>query len=326
MSLSRSNRGSIAASLSTAIFALLLGAGGGFWVGRAMAAHATRIVATVNGAEMTSEQFIHRLETAATSGPAGPMGTVVLHKLINEALILQFAAKQGVSPTQEQIDARYAQVSAQPDFTERLTRSHETEADAKHEIEVNLAQQDVWARGVDVTDAEVHSYYDALTSKTNPRAPYYHPETVTVAIIVNDDPKQIDKAINDLHQGGSFAAVARAYSKDKSRSNGGEMPPVRRGNMNKQKFPGLEDKLFSMKPGQRIERLHLAGAEWIIECRAHEPEILVPFDKVKDDCRSGALVAKGMKTYGKERAQAFQDFQKAAVVSVLWPQYKKDFH
>jgi parvulin-like peptidyl-prolyl isomerase len=330
MGLSESKSGSaaalVAASVAAAMCGLVVGIACGILVSHKSIGPSSGVVATVNGTEITQDQFMHGLETASTTGPTGPMGVVVLRKMVDDELTVQFAAKMGVPPTQSQIDTRYNQLSKQPDFAERLTRSHQTEQDAKHVIEVSLAQQNVWSKGVTVTDADVRAYYASLSSPANPRAPYYRPETVSVERIGNDDPAQIERAISDLDHGGSFPAVARAYSKDPSASNGGVMPPIRRGSQEARSLPGLEERLFGLKPGQRIDRLKSGKAIWIIQCISHQPEASVPFAKVKDDCQAGATVAKGLKTYGKERAQQFQDFRKSASIMILWPQYKSDVH
>ncbi len=295
--------------------ALLLIGGliGGLIVARRQQADAD--VLTINGNPITQEQFFHRLQIAA--------GAPVLRQMYAEEMQLQFAKQMGVLPTQAEVDAKYAEAQKQPNFAQNLKASRQTPEDVKHSLLVNLAQAAIYNKGITVSDADIHAFYDRNTDRRNPQARYYHPEAVQVAVIVTDKPADMDRALHELARGVSFADVARAYSKDqRSAANGGLLPVVQRGRVDPKKFPGLEAKLFGLKPGEQIDRVQIAGAYWIIRCLSHTPETTIPFEQVKDECREGAMLSKGLAANGKSMQDEYTAFQKEAEVKVLWPQYK----
>jgi parvulin-like peptidyl-prolyl isomerase len=271
------------------------------------------VIATVNGAPITQNAFFHRLQIAA--------GTPVMRQMVAEEMQLQFAKQMGVLPADAEVDSRYTQASQQPQFQANLKSTHQTPDDVKHSLKVNLAQAAVFNKGISVSDSDIHAFYDHNTDKHNPNARYYRPETVQLAVIITDKPANVNQALHDLARGVPFATAAKAYSKDRSAANGGLLPAIQRGRLDPKKFPGLEKRLFNMQPGEQIDRVKIAGAWWIIRCLNKQSEATVPFDKVKEECRMGAMLAKGLATNGKNMQDEYAAFQKEAEIKALWPQY-----
>ncbi|HZP80906.1 MAG TPA: peptidyl-prolyl cis-trans isomerase [Chthonomonadaceae bacterium] len=276
---------------------------------------ASAVIVTVNGTPITQEAFFHRLEIAA--------GTSVMSQMVAEELKLQFAQKMGVFPTEAEVEARYAEGSKKPDFAENLKKSHQTLEDVKHSLRVYLAEQNVLAKGVTVNDDDIRAFYTAQSDRRNPNARYYRPEAVQIAAIVTATEAEARKALSELARSVPFAQVARAYSKDRSAANGGLLPPVLRGRVDPKKFPGLEQRLFQMKVGEQIDLVKIAGAYWIIRCVGKQAEATVPFEQVKEECRTGALLSKGMAANGKTVQEQYAAFQKEADIKALWPQYQE---
>jgi parvulin-like peptidyl-prolyl isomerase len=271
------------------------------------------VVASVNGTPITQEQFFHRLQIAA--------GTPVLRQMTTEELLLAFARQMGVLPTEAEVQAKYDQAQKQPGFTDTLAKSHQTPEDLKHSLLVNLARAAVFDKGVSVTDADIRAFYTLNADKRNPNARYYRPQAVQLAVIITDKTADIDKALHALASGTPFATAARALSKDRSSANGGLLAPLLRGRMDAKKFPGLEARLFAMQSGQQIDRVKVAGAWWIIRCVGKQAEATIPFDQVKEECREGALLSKGLAANGKSMQEEYAAFQKEAQIKALWPDY-----
>lgn len=272
------------------------------------------VVMTVNGEPIRQNDFRHRLDLAS--------GAAVLRQMTQESLAIQFAAKMGVTPASQEVDARYSEMSKQPDFTKTLASNHQTMEDVKHAILVDMAQKAVIDKGVVVTDADIMNFYKQNTDPKNPNARYYQPNAVQVAAVISDKEDDIKKALHDLAAGVSFVNVAKAYSKDKSAANGGVLPPIRAGQTDAKRFPGLEKQLLTMHVGQQLDTVKMAGAYWIVRCIGTSKEATVPFEKVKEECRQGAMLTKGLQTNGQTVQASLADFQKTAEIKVLNPQFQ----
>ena len=273
-----------------------------------------RVVATVNGAPIQERDFYHRLELAA--------GPQVLQQMVNEEMALQFAQKQGVLPSDADVEAKLAVARAQPNFAQNLASSRQTEDDLRHSLRVSMAQTAVLTKGVTATEADARAFYNKNIDKNNPTSRYYTPDAVQVAVIVTATPQAANQAVLDLAGGMSFAQAAQKYSKDASASNGGLLPPVVKGRSNLSKIAGLEDQLFKMQVGQQLSAVKIANAWWIIRCVGTAPATTQPYDKVKDEALLGAQLEKGLPVNGQTMQTGFAQFQRDSKITPVWPQYK----
>ena len=279
---------------------------------------AQQIVAAVNGTTITQGQFFGRLQKA--SGPA------TLHAMVEEELRLQFAKKYNVLPTDADVEAQLAKLQAQPGFNEQLAASGESLQDMRRTILLQLAQANVVAKDISVTDDEARSYYQTQSNPANPRAPYYRPPVSRIQAVIARSHDTILEARKDLQNGLPFELVAKKYSEDPSGKSGGVFPPIARNNSGLSKIPGFDAYVFAMAVGQRSEPVKFGGAWWIIRCNDKTAAKTVPFDTVKDECRLGARVAKGMKLHGKDVEDRFKQFQQAANIQAFWRQYENAVH
>ncbi len=274
---------------------------------------AVETVASVNGTEITKGEFYRRLEMAA--------GVEVLRGMAGEQLTLEYARKKGVMPTEAEVQARFDQESAKPDFDQALAQRRQTPEDFKQALRVSMAQAKALGKGIAVSDAEARKFYEANISRANPLARYYTPEQVEIAVVVTQTEARSNKALADLRQDLPFSTVAKNYSQDASKDNGGVLPPVLRGRTASRKIPGLEQALFGMKIGEQIGPRKFAGVWWIIRCLDKKPEVTQPFEKVREECRTGAMLMKGIPANAKSVETDFQKFQREANIQAFWPQY-----
>lgn len=283
----------------------------GYWLGTS---RSNASIVTINGEGLSERDFLHRCQIAT--------GTQTLQQMILEQEQLQFARKLGVFPPEKEVEAKFGEASRQPDFARTLASSHQTADDVRHSIRVNLAQAAVITKDITVSENDIRDFYVHNTDKKNPGARYYTPEAVLLAVIVSDTEADAKKALHELASGADFGTVAAHYSKDTSASNGGLLS-IRRGQMSTQKFPGLENRLFAMQVGQQLDLLPLAGKWWIIRCVGKTQEATVPFDKVQEECRAGALLTKGLQTNGPAMQGAFAEFQRTANIKATRPEYEQ---
>lgn len=306
-------RGFRFSTLIAVVLALIVGLGAGALIMR----HRYRsqdVVVSVNGAIIDKNSFYHRLEGAA--------GAQVLRQMVGEQLQLDFAKQQGVAPTDADVDAKYAEANADPIVAKALKSSGKSPDEIKRAIRIQLAKSNVVTKGITVTDAEVQKYYDANIDKRNSGASYYTPEKTTIQVIVTTTQAEASKAQDDLRKGIPFGTVAKTYSRDKSKANGGILPTIQRGRSNVSRLAAMENAIFAMKIGDQIGPREFVKAWWIIKCLEKQPESTQPFDKVKTECRTGALMMKGLPLNGKKVQDDFAAYQKDAKVQAFWRQYE----
>ena len=180
------------------------------------------VVANVNGDEIGTAEYYHRLEFYRVDPDSPlktlPVGFLTLKELITERLVFQMAKDKGVAPTQPQIDAEEKdQLAKSPTLLQEMIGQGRTEADLKQDIAYQLAQFNLRTYGVTITDQEVEQHYHDYPSMYKVSRRYK-----LRVIVVNDDTSaaEVDK---DLSSGKAFADVAQQRSLDVSKGNGGEI-------------------------------------------------------------------------------------------------------
>ena len=294
--------------------ALVIGFGGGILVVRHRR-EAQRTVAAVNGVIITQDDLFGRLQIAA--------GQPVMHKLVEEQLQLQFAAKQGVTPTDAQVDERYQQISKDPRFLPALAASGMSISDYKKSLRVKLAQAAVLTKGVTVTDAEIRDFYNKESDPRNPQAQFYKPDTITFRVIAAPNQATAQHALAELGANTPFELVAAQDSIDPSKNNGGQIAPLQRGRSPLSQNPALEATLFNMKVGQTSSPLLFNHGWWIFRCEDKTLGQALPYEGIKDEARLGAEILKGTKLNGRTIQAEFQDFQRSSTLQAFWPQYRQ---
>ena len=295
--------------------ALALGFGGGVFVMKQRQASREVIVA-VGGARITADDFHRRLESEA--------GPQMLRKMVNEELTLQYARRQGVSPSDKVVAARMAEAQKSPEFNQYLFRTHQTTEDVAKSFRVKLAETALFETNVSVTDADVLEYYRHETDPANPIARFYTPDTATVSIILTSTEQAGHRAAEAIAGGKDFAAVARQCSQDNSAATGGNVAPIHRGRFRGRAIPGLEQAIFSLNAGEQFGPRLFGRAWWIVRCREKDLATTRPLASVRELCMEGARVRKGVAARKTQIQDDYNKFKRAASLQVFWEQYHYD--
>ena len=313
-----------------------------------------RAVATVNGEKITQDAFYKRLQRqpVAPNVPFPPpietqAATIVLDQMIREALFLQLAEKEGVMPDQAQIDERKKELNGAlndrgQDLATLLSRSGMSHKELDERLKPELAQMNVLAKHVKVTDEEVRQAYDnatrALPADQKYRSAFYLPESAKVYIIQCASRQKIMEAKKQLDQGMSFGVAAEKYSEDENTNkNRGEIPgwvnkpdPVRPAPQGTP--PEFFQKVFSMSKGQTSEPFRVrvplpdgqVSEQWlIVRVEDKKPARMQPFEHVKGVIRDRILQQKA--SQDKKLVKMFTDLRPDAKIEVLLPNYKEVF-
>lgn len=296
-----------------AALALLVGFGGGVGVMRHRH-EGQKVVAAINGTPITQDQLFMRLQSAA--------GQPVMHKMVEEELQLQFAAKKGLPPTDAQVEARYQAIRKDPRFMPALVASGLSPDDYKRSLRVKLALANVLTDKVSVSDAEVQEFYKAQSDPNNPQAQFYRPATLTLRVIATADQKSALNALREVNGNTPFELVASTYSIDPSKSIGGLLSPLQRGRSPLSQNPTLEASLYGMKVGQIQGPVPFNKGWWIFRCEDKSLGQALPFSSIKDEAVLGAKILKGTKTNGPAVEREFQDFERSSSLQPFWIQYQ----
>jgi peptidyl-prolyl cis-trans isomerase SurA len=218
--------------------------------------HNADVVATVNGhAIMRAEldkSYAAQLGDAQqqqqkpSQDQADSLRLNVLRELIDEEIVQQRAAKMNLTATNEEVDAKLAEMKApytEEQFDQRLKASNHTLDDVKHDLRRTLTINKLLNKEINskitVTDADVTNYYNQHKSEFNLIETQYHLAQIQVTDAPSAQPGNLQgsKATNDveakkkiqalknrLDSGEDFGVIAMNFSEQpETTTNGGDM-------------------------------------------------------------------------------------------------------
>lgn len=277
---------------------------------------AQEVVAAVAGERITAPDFYHRMELE--------VGPQVLNRIVEEDLVLRFAASHHIVLSDPQVRARITELKQTPRYQNNVAKSHITDQDLERQARVALATEQLYSQGVAVTDRDARAYYAAQIDPRNPSARFYTPEQVRLSIITANSEALALTAHQEIQHGASFAEVERRLSQDRTAGEGGRMFPILRGRSRFAADAALENQLFHLKPGEMLGPRKVLGAWLIFKSDGVEPASAIPFEKVREQCRAGAQLALARKEKTDRLRAEFEEFRKNSRIQVFWQQYYYD--
>jgi peptidyl-prolyl cis-trans isomerase SurA len=238
------------------------------------------VVATVNGKDIPRSDLDRAYQNVRISQGTGPqepspeqaklMRLSILRNLIDEEILQQRAAKINVTASDEDVNAKLTEMKAlrtEEEFDKELKQRNETLDDLKKEIRHELTERKLMNKEIEskinITDAEIGSYYAAHKSEWN----FIENQVHLAQIVVTSSSAQqtgnlqnnkasgdadAKKKIAALHQklenGEAFDAVAMQYSEDPNNSNGGDRGLVPESLLHSD--PEAYNEISKLKPGQ----------------------------------------------------------------------------
>ena len=253
--------------------------------------HNADVVATVNGhaimqADLDRAYKLQLGDAAQQQQPsqeqADSLRLNVLRELIDEEIVEQRAAKMNLTATNEEVDAKLAEMKApytEEQFQQRLKASNQTLDDVKHSLRRSLTINKLLNKEINskitVTDADVASYYNQHKAEFNLLETKYHLATIQVTDQPSSQPGnlQVSKATNDveakkkiqalknrLDSGEDFGTIASNWSEQpQTAPNGGEMGFIDESQLHTD--PTVFAAVTKLKAGQITEILPLLDAQ-----------------------------------------------------------------
>ncbi|WP_238324662.1 SurA N-terminal domain-containing protein [Pseudacidobacterium ailaaui] len=255
-------------------------------------AHGPDVVATVNGKPIMRaevEQLYQNNLGDSQQQPSKEQADIVrlniIRQLIDEEILMQRAAKLNLTATDEEVDNQLNELKApftQEEFNRRLAEKHLTLEDLKRQIrrsktEDKLLNKEINSK-INITDADISSYYNAHKSEFNLIEPMYHlaqiivtsqplPQQQQTANLQNSKAtndaearKKIEMLHNRLESGEDFGLLAQNFSeRPDTASNGGDMGFVSESQLHSS--PEVYAAIAKIKPGQITEVLPVYDAQ-----------------------------------------------------------------
>ena len=213
------------------------------------------VVATVNGHPIFQTDVDKNYNAQLANNPQQQAPTPdqvdslklnILHTLILEAIIDQRAAKQGLTATDAEVDAKLAEMKApytEEQFQAKLKASNLTLDELKRDVRRSLTQDKLLNKEINsritVTDSDVTNYYNANKAAFNLIEPTYHLAEIVVTDQGNaqsgnlqnnkansdeEARKKIQVIKNRIDSGEDFGELAANFSEaPDNASNGGDM-------------------------------------------------------------------------------------------------------
>lgn len=232
-----------------------------------------RAVARVNGIVITATDIDHRLALIAaaqrvTIAPEemARLRLQVFFNLVDETIQVQEADALDMTVTTEEVNQTYAEYAARQgrgisEMDEYLASLGSSSRSVKRQIQGELAWERLLLRNVrpfvNVSEAEVTELWERL--QENRGETEYRIGEIFLSANINNREQVLANAsqiVDQLQQGGSFAAYARQFSEASSAINGGDLgwlflPQLQQ--------PQLEATAAQMQPGQLVGPLEIPG-------------------------------------------------------------------
>jgi peptidyl-prolyl cis-trans isomerase SurA len=253
--------------------------------------HSADVVATVNGHAIMRTDLDKAYQMQLGDAPqqrqlpqvqADSLRLNVLHALIDDEIVEQRAAKMNLTATNEEVDAKLAEMKApftEDQFQERLKASNQTVDDLKHALRRNLTIDKLWNKEINskitVTDADVANYYNQHKAEYNLRETQYHLAQIQVTgqPLAQPGNLQNSKAGNDieakrkiqalktrLDSGEDFGTLAMNFSEQpETAPNGGDMGFVGESQMHAD--PAVFNAVTKLKAGEMTDVLPLLDGQ-----------------------------------------------------------------
>lgn len=186
------------------------------------------VAATVNGETITVDDWIGRMQNlryqdfvqsvSPLRAKTASAGQVALESLVNSKLVLQYAKKVGLLPSDAELDKAVEDAKKQPGIALALQNKLVTEATLREELKIQRALYNVATVNRNVTQEEVALYYASHQEQ------YGQPEQWRIAVIRVTSKAAADKVAAELKAGKAFEEVAAQLSEDAdSKKRGGEL-------------------------------------------------------------------------------------------------------
>jgi parvulin-like peptidyl-prolyl isomerase len=242
------------------------------------ASAAEKTVAVVNGQKITGDELTKKLWWQ--------YGAQGLSDMIDERLILGEAARLGLTADQKEVDARFANLTANYTDKEQFEKNLKSVGWSSADLR-DLLRRQVLIRAVvikdkqlAVTDEDAKAFFEKNKDRLSA------PESMKLSQIFVNTKAEADDAYLALSAGADFAKLSALKSTDANlKKNSGSIGYITKGML----VPDIEKEIFALKPGQYTKVLPTGNGYSIFRVEELKPGQPASFDKIKEDLKTALL-------------------------------------
>lgn len=217
----------------------------------------------------------------------------VIQRMVEEELLFQESRQLGIVISTEEIDAEVVAARARfkdkAAFEQELTRLHMDETQYRRKLHRQRAVERVIERlampSITISEEEISRFYEA-----NPQR-FQTPEKIRLSHILiriapgeNPDDQtparlKIEMIKDQLDRGEDFALLAKQYTEEPRREQGGDLGYIQRGQM----LPQLEAVAFELEVGEISPILTTVHGFHLMRVTDHTPEEVTAFEDARPD-------------------------------------------
>ncbi len=236
------------------------------------------VMATVNGKDILRSELDKYYQASLADNPQQPspeqadiVRLNILRGMIEDEILWQRATKLNLAASDEDVNAKLTEMKApftQEEFDKQLQARNLTLDDLKRELRRQLTKTKLLNKEIEskinITDAEINTYYAAHKAEFNLIEPQYHLAQIVVFSAPSQQAGNLQnnkasgdadarKKIQTLHikldGGEDFSAVAQNFSEEpNTASNGGDMGFIRESQLHGD--AEVYNAISKLKPGQ----------------------------------------------------------------------------
>ena len=265
-----------------------------------------RVVASVDGDPITLREVQdfasqHGQPVDSNDFASSDSAKTAVKALIGEKLLEQEVKKYDDKVDEAQVDKYIAQLRmdkhmSDAEFRAQLQASgmsyDELRKRARLDLEkAMMIEQEVRAK-INVPDSDVKAFYDAHQQDFTITKERLRLSQVLIALPPNPTPEQVSAAQKKAEmiraraaKGADFGDLARVYSDDDSKSNGGELGWFAPADINDSILAAVKP----LKPGEISGPVRTSHGIHIVKLEEHEVPGVVPLSEVKAQIRAGLV-------------------------------------
>jgi peptidyl-prolyl cis-trans isomerase SurA len=262
-----------------------------------------KIVASVDGDPITMHDVRVFAESAGRTIPAGDPSANENFKqglkgLIAQKLLAEEVKKYDDKIDEGQIDHYIADVEQDRGITDQQLKQSlmqngvsfdDFRKQAKMELEKAMMLNEELRQHVTIAPEEIQAYYDAHHDEFTIKQEKYKLAQILISVAPNATPAEIAAAkarADETHKravaGEDFGELAKRYSDDESKSQGGELGSFAPDDIMDEVLAGIRN----VQPGQVSDVIRSKHGFHIIKVEQHEVPGLKPVAVVKEDIRN----------------------------------------
>ena len=228
-----------------------------------------RVVAVVNQEAITLMDLLETIQFLIQQGAGeikpgeeAKVQTEMLRQLIDRRLKVQEALKEKFTVADDEIKeaidemTKRSNAKSREEFERLLKQQGLTMEAVRKGVREQLLEQKILRRKVSarfsVTDQEVEAYFNENREKLETGLGYYAKHIVIVPNSPDDEQRgeaarvKAEEVWAKLRAGEDFAELAREYSQDSTAKEGGDLGPLKRGELD----PEFESQILRLNPGE----------------------------------------------------------------------------